>query len=147
MNTNEHISAKGTVHFQVFHKSGKLLYEEVADNLIVNVGKQSLASLLGGQSGSSNKRVAKIGFGTSGATPAGANTSLENAFVKVLDSVDYSGTSVIFGYALELSENNGTTIREFGLYSLDDTMFSRIVRNPITKTADIRIAGTWKITF
>lgn len=147
MNTAEHISAKGEVHFQVWHKSGKLLYEEKADNLIVNVGKQSLAKLLSGTSGYANKRVAKIGFGTSNAVTAGTNTSLENPFVKALDSFELSGTSVIFGYALETSENNGVTIREMALFSLDDTMFSRVVRNPITKTADIRLTGTWKITF
>lgn len=139
------IQASGEVSLQVWSKDGKLLYNEVANNLIVNVGKQSLAKLLG--SAESNKRVAKIGFGTSGAVTAGANTSIENQFIKALDGVTYSGTSVIFEFALETSENNGVTIREFGLFSNDDTMFSRVVRSPLTKTPDIRLSGTWKITF
>lgn len=142
---NEHISAVGEVSLQVWHKSGKLLYQERAHNLIVNVGKQSLARLLG--AADANKQVNQIGFGTSGAVTAGANTALENSFIKAVDGVTYSGTSAIFEWALEQSENNGVTIREFGLFSDDSTMFSRIVRNPITKTADIRLTGTWKITF
>lgn len=147
MNLKAHdtIQANGEVSLQVWSKDGKLLYNEVANNLIVNVGKQSLARLLG--SADSDKRVTQIGFGTSGAVTAGTNTSIENEFVKALDGVTYSGTSAIFEYALETTENNGVTIREFALFSDDDTMFSRIVRNPINKTADIRLSGTWKITF
>lgn len=140
----ERISAKGQVTLCIW-KNGKLIEAYTEDNLIVNVGKQSLAKLLG--AADTNKRVTKIGFGTSGAVTAGANTSIENPFVKALDGVTYSGTSAVFEYTLETTENNGVTIREFALFSGDDTMFSRIVRNPINKTADIRLSGTWKITF
>lgn len=141
---HETISAKGEVHLKVYDKD-VLVAEYTENNLIVNVGKQSLAKLLG--SADTNKKVTKIGFGTSGTVTAGANTSIENPFVKALDGVTYSGTSTLFEYALETSENNGVTIREFALFSGDDTMFSRIIRNPINKTADIRLSGTWKITF
>lgn len=140
----EKISAKGQVTLCIW-KNGKLIDAYTEDNLIVNVGKQSLARLLG--VADADKKVTKIGFGTSGAATAGTNTSIDNEFVKALDGVTYSGTSAIFEYALETTENNGVTIREFGLFSDDDTLFSRIVRNPINKTADIRLSGTWKITF
>jgi len=135
---------KGSVTLVVW-KNGVPIESYTEDNLIVNVGKQSMARLLG--AADTDKRVTKIGFGTSGAVTAGANTSIENEFVKALNGVTYSGTSAIFEYALETTENNGVTIREFALFSDDDTMFSRIVRNPINKTADIRLSGTWKITF
>lgn len=142
--TQENITAKGEVHLKVYDK-GILVAEYTDNNMIVNVGKQSLAALLG--SADANKMVSQIGFGTSGAITAGTNTSIENPFVKALDGVTYSGTSATFEYALETTENNGVTIREFALFSDDSTMFSRIVRNPINKTADIRLSGTWKITF
>lgn len=142
--TQENITAKGEVHLKVYDK-GILVAEYTDNNMIVNVGKQSLAALLG--SADANKMVSQIGFGTSGAITAGTNTSIENPFVKALDGVTYSGTSATFEYALETTENNGVTIREFALFSDDNTMFSRIVRNPINKTADIRLSGTWKITF
>ena len=142
--TQENITAKGEVHLKVYD-NGVLVAEYTDNNMIVNVGKQSLAALLG--SADADKKVSQIGFGTSGAITAGTNTSIENPFVKALDGVTYSGTSVTFEYALETNENNGVTIREFALFSDDDTMFSRIVRNPINKTADIRLSGTWKITF
>jgi hypothetical protein len=142
---NEVISARGEMTLEIWNKDGKLLERITDKNLIVNLGKQSLAALLG--SADENKRVAYIGFGTSNAATSGTDTDLENVFPKALDGVSYSGTAVIFDYALELSENNGVTIREFGLYTLDETLFSRLVRNPINKTAEIRLTGSWKITF
>lgn len=141
----EHISAKGSVHLRIFNAQGELIEDTRQDNLIVNVGKQSIAALVG--AATANKRVAKIGYGTAATPTAGAQTSIENPFVKALDGVSYSGTSVSFEFSLDNPEDNGVTIRELALFSVDDTMFSRITRNPIDKTSDIRIEGTWTITF
>jgi len=138
------IQVKGTVHLKVY-KSGELIEDTVQNNLVVNVGKQSLARLLG--SGDITKRVINIGFGTASTPAAGSQTGLENNFSKVLDGVTYAGTSASFQFTLGESENNGVTIREFGLISADNTLFSRIVRNPIAKTSDIRLEGVWSITF
>jgi hypothetical protein len=141
---NEKISAKGAFHLKVY-KGGVLIEDIIQDNLIVNVGRQSLARLLG--EALTGKRVTQIGFGTAATPVAGTQTALENPFFKVLDGVSYAGTTVSFPYTLDESENNGVTIREFGLFSNDNTMFSRIVRNPIAKTSDIRLEGVWSITF
>lgn len=141
----ETISAKGRVSLRIYDANGNLLESVEQDNLIVNVGKQSLASLLG--SANADKRVSQIGFGTASTPTASGQTSIENPFVKALDAVNYSGSTVAFDYSLAIGENNGVTIREFALFSDDDTMFSRIVRNPIIKTSDIRLEGTWSITF
>lgn len=143
--SKEFISAKGSVFIQIWDKDGKLIDEIQQDNLIVNVGKQGLARLLG--AADTDKRVSKIGFGTDGTTAAGSNTSLTNVYSKAVNGVTYSGTSAVFSYSLELNENNGVSIREFGLFTDDDTLFSRITRNAINKTSDIRLTGTWTITF
>lgn len=143
----EQISVKGELLLTIRDKDGNVISSEIHKNLVVNVGKQSLASLLGGAVGSADKRVSKVGFGTSGATTVGSTTTIENPFVKAIDGVTYSGTSALFAFALETTENNGVTIREFALFSNEDTMFSRLIRNPISKTADIRLSGVWKITF
>jgi hypothetical protein len=137
--------AKGTVQIDVFNKDGELIETFTHHNLIVNVGKQSMARLLG--SGTAGKVVDTIGFGSDGTDPAGADTSITSGFTKALDGVSYSGTSAVFAFALELGENNGATIREFALFSNDATMFSRMTRTAIVKTADIRLSGTWTITF
>lgn len=141
---NEIINVKGAVHLKVY-KGGVLIEDVTQDNLIVNVGRQSLARLLG--EADSDKRVSNIGFGTASTPVAGTQTSLENPFLKALDGVSYAGTTASFQFTLAESENNGVTIREFGLFSNDNTIFSRIIRNPIAKTSDIRLEGVWSITF
>lgn len=141
----ESITAKGRVSLRIYDANDNLLESIEQENMVVNVGKQSLASLLG--AATTDKRVSQIGFGTAATPTSSAQTSIENPFVKALDAVNYSGSTVAFDYSLALGENNGVTIREFALFSDDDTMFSRIVRNPIVKTSDIRLEGTWSITF
>lgn len=141
----EKISAKGSVFLQIWSANGDLLETIKQDNLIVNLGKKALANLLG--SADPNKAVTLIGFGTSGNTVAGSDVDLTGQYVKPLNGVSYNGSSVIFDYSLELNENNGATIREFGLFTDDGGLFSRITRNSISKTSDIRLSGTWTITF
>ncbi len=142
----ENIIAKGTVFLQVWNANGELIEEITHNNLVVNTGRQALASLLG--SADPDKRVNQIGFGSSGTPVSGSDGTLfSQVFSKTVNAVTYSGTSVIFDYSLELAEANGETIREFGLYTDDATLFSRITRNAINKTADIRLTGTWTITF
>jgi hypothetical protein len=138
-------SAKGRVHLKIYNANGDLLSETLEDNLIVNLGRASMASLLG--AATAGKRIANIGFGTDSSPAVGANTTLTSSYTKPIDGVTYSGSTAQFAYSLGLIENNGVTLREFGLFCLDDTLFSRIVRNPIEKTSDIRLEGTWSITF
>jgi len=43
---------------------------------------------------------------------------------------------------------NGLAIMEIGLFSEDDNLFARKVRSePLNKTADLYIEGTWTITY
>ena len=138
------IQVKGTVHLKVY-QSGKLIEDTIQNNLVVTLGKQALARLIG--SADTDKRVVSIGFGTSGIPVAASQVMIENPFLKALDGVTYSGTSANFAFTLAEAENNGVTIREFALFCEDNEMFSRIVRNPISKTSDIRLEGVWGITF
>lgn len=144
--SREFLSVKGSVFVQIWNAKGELIEEVTQSNLVVNVGKQAVATLLG--SADPDKRVTIIGFGTSGVTAAGADIDLgAQVFSKALNGVTYSGTSAVFEYSLELNEGNGNNIREFGLFTEDSNLFARITRNSINKTSDIRLTGTWTITF
>ena len=143
---SDKLSPQGHVNMKIWDKSGNLIQEFHEKNLIVNTGKQSLALLLGDPASNEDKRITTIGFGTDLTSPSGTDTSLTGPFTKALDGVSYSGTSIVFAYTLELSENNGMAIREFGLISNDGTLFSRLVRSELIKTPDIRLTGTWTIT-
>lgn len=142
----ETLALRGSVFTQIWNAEGELIEETTQSNLIVNVGKEAAARLLG--LADPDKRVNTIAFGTNGNPTLSSDIDLvNNIFEKPLNGVTFSGTSAIFDYSLELSEGNGYSIREFGLYTNDGTMFARIVRNPISKTSDIRLTGTWTITF
>lgn len=142
---NDSVKIKGTVVLEIF-KDGELIKTETQKNLVVYLGLQTLAILL--SAGTSGRVVTKIGFGTGSAEPALGDTGLTSAFVKSLASYAYPNQNqVAFGFTLAQSEANGTTIREMGLLSTNNTLFNRIVRQPIVKDSSISLSGTWTIEF
>lgn len=142
----ENIIASGNVLMTVTDvKSGKIIDQYSGKNLVVNVGKQNVARLLGGLS--SGKPITKIGFGEGTTAPAVGNTSLTNAFTKDIDSVNYpSAKQVQFVFSLSASEANGMNITELGLFNSSNVLFSRKTRSAIAKTSSVIITGIWTIT-
>jgi len=137
---------EGTFRLRVIDSHGKLLQEIAEKNLVVNGGRNSAARLLGG--GGTNKEVTQIGFGTSATLASPPDSALTGAFVKDIDTASYPQTGAVqFDWVLDYAEANGLAIREFGLLSADDTLFSRKVRDLITKTVDIRLEGSWTIQY
>lgn len=136
---------EGILTLQIFRK-GELI-EEVGYNLVVDLSKQQLARLIGGDV--ANRSITKIGFGTSGTAPAAGNTSLTDAYVKALGAVTYPATnSVQFAFTLGTSEANGKSIQEFGLFTAGDVLFARKTRaGAIVKDSDLSLNGTWRINF
>ncbi len=136
---------EGILTLQIFRKG--VLIEEVGCNLVVDLSKQQLARLIGGDV--ANRSITKIGFGTSGTAPAAGNTSLTDAYVKALGAVTYPATnSVQFAFTLGTSEANGKSIQEFGLFTNGDVLFARKTRaGAIVKDSDLSLSGTWRINF
>lgn len=124
-----------------------ILIEEYIDkNLIVTVGKEKICNLLAND-GVSNY-INQIIFGTSGITPTINDTSITNPFPKSTTGFSYPTVkSVKFEWTLGLAENNGVTIKEYGLTCADGTLFSRKVRSGIDKEADVLLEGSWTIGF
>lgn len=138
--------AKGELSIKVF-ENGKFLYEILQKNLIVDLGYNTM--LLRLATVATDRHITKIGFGIGTAAAAPGDTALTSGFIKVLDGVAYPATNKVrFLWALEYGEYNGNDVTEFALFSEDGvSMFSRVVRSPISKTASIRLEGTWTITF
>lgn len=136
----------GVFTLNVF-RNGELIEVYEDNNLVVNASKQQLARLIGGDV--ANRSITKIGFGTSGTAPAAGNTTLTDAYVKLLGSVSYPTTdSVEYAFTLGTSEANGKAIIEFGLFTGGDVLFARKVRGgAILKDSDLSLAGSWRITF
>lgn len=137
---------EGIFTLNVF-RGGKLIETYEDKNLVVDLSKQQLARLIGGDV--ANRSITKIGFGTSGTAPAAGNTTLTDAYVKLLGGVTYPTTnSVEFAFTLGTSEANGKSIMEFGLFTAGDVLFARKTRaGAIVKDSDLSLAGSWRINF
>lgn len=142
------MKVKGEVHYKVF-EHGKLIAEHTERNLVVDLGKESLAKLL--TNDDNTRYISRVGFGEGNTPPSSLDASLTNQFLKAVDSFDFPTVNQArFQFTCALNECNGMTIREFGLFSNDpgNTMFARrLALSPIVKTNAISIQGNWTITF
>ena len=148
MKASEKQNIKGVFRLQAFDKSGACVLNFEDRNLVVNAGRNSMTRLLAQADTQAAKRITQIGFGTSGTAVGEGDTALTGATVKPVDGSSYpDNLSVQFAWSLAFNEAVGLQIREFGLISADNTLFARKTRDLLAKTADIRLEGTWTITF
>jgi hypothetical protein len=137
---------RGEFTLTITDRSGKVVEQYEDKNLIVNLAKSTLAALIGAGNGA--KRISKIAFGTSSIAPDVADTVITNSISKTVDGVTYPEfNSASFAWTLDYAEANGVNIAEFGLLTVDDSLFARKTRTAIAKTADLRLTGVWKIVF
>ena len=144
MDFTNKFAPKGTVKMDVY-RDGVLVEQFEDRNLIVSTGRNAIAALIG--SADSDKAVDRYAVGTNGSDTVLTDTAITAPFNKAVAGITYPAGAVQFAFTLELAENNGVTIREFGLICVDGTLMARIVRAPIIKDNTVRIEGTWTITF
>jgi hypothetical protein len=145
MTTTEQITLRGDFLLRVY-RNGELIEEQHEPNLIVNMAKDAMARLIGGDG--INKQITHIGFGTNGVGPNPNDTALTSAYSKPIAAVTYPATGqAAFAWTLGTSEANGKAITELGLLCEDSTLFSRKTRGAINKEADLSLDGVWTIIF
>lgn len=142
----ELLEAKGIFNLAVIEvATGKILHLFEENNLVVTLGHTNIAKLLGGNV--AGKAITDIALGTNGAVPALTDNAITGMFNKPVTGVTYpEANSVRYSWAVEDTEANGMTIKEFGLLNGDGVLCARKVRTDIVKTSAVRLVGTWKIT-
>lgn len=121
---------------------GRLLREEVIDNLVVDTGYALMASILAGRA----DKPSTIALGTSGTAASVGQTALvAEVYRKGISSANVNGKQVSFYTFIASTQGNGFTFLEAGLFS-SSTMFARTVFSSIAKTSAISITITWTIT-
>lgn len=142
---DDDLALKGELFIKIYKKD-KLIDIWKDENLIVNGAKTILAALVSGDG--AGTVISKIGFGISN-TPANPDdTALTSSYVRNLTGFTYpEAGKVSFNFELSTNEANGITIKEFGLITSDNILFSRKVRGGIEKNDDISLEGTWTLTF
>lgn len=131
----------------IVKKDGKVIETHCDNNLIVNGARNQAARLFAGDG--TNRAIAKIAFGTSGAAPVVTDMVITDSYTKAVSGFEYPDIGQVqTNWILNTDENNGMAIMEFGLLSADGTLLCRKVREkPINKEADISIEGHWKWIF
>jgi hypothetical protein len=133
---------RGAVHLDIY-KAGKLVESDTDHNLIVTVGRTQLAKLLGG---GYTGHITQVGVGTGSAAAADGDTGLTGAVLIDIGGVEYDTAKVRFNFEIGTNQANGVSIREFGLFFADGTLFShRVRKSVIGKENDIKISGYWDI--
>lgn len=136
---------KGTLEMTI-HRRGQPDEHVVEHNIVVDGGRNRLARLI---SGTSIKGVTQIGFGTGDTIPKLSDTSLTNQFCVNVVRIEVEGNDAIFKWSLnERQPAEGMDIREFGLFTSDGVMVTRLVRaKVIGKDSDMTIDGTYTLHF
>jgi len=144
---NEFIKVLGEMNLKKYRLVDGILQLEdelYGKNTVVDLGRERICDLLGG---ASSANITQAGVGTDNTTPTVADTGLTGQFLVSIDTVTYpTTTSVQFDFDVALGEYNGNTIREWGLFTSDSVLFSRILKTAIDKESDIYLTAEWTIT-
>ena len=150
MNLNSQLILKGNLSIKKYSKDNNLVQQLDVPNLIVNVGKQYIASKIVGYTGSSSNVMSHMGVGSSASTPAAGNTNLNAAIVGgriALDSSTVSGTIVTYSATFGPGVGTGSVV-EAGIFNASSagTMLCHTVFPVVNKDANETIVITWNIS-
>lgn len=160
---SESCPAQGQLFYTV-RKNGVVIETFSEQNMIMTNGRIATARLFAGGIGG---KGAFVGVGSSNEPPnpdqsgltdevkvpiasvAFANAAVVNGVVTWPESVEPT-PNVRFNFLFGTGDANGLSIREFGLFTEDGTMFARRIRTgngAIAKDSDIEVEGYWIIRF
>jgi hypothetical protein len=140
----------------------------IGENLVVNLGRQTIANLLGNRdvfSGSASPWVVtKVSWGRYDEAPRFTDSSLSpqptdvtagggnmiayngTDFLKPISRVDYPQSFIVrFECNLASSEANAQTIREMGLWTSNGTLFARKAMVGVVKRPGQSLSFLWSI--
>lgn len=133
-------------------RNGHVIHRYIKRNMVVNTGFEAVQKLLSDPT--DGYEISQISFGgyDNGdglLEPDPAWTDVPNPIlIKDVSSASFpTNRSVAFAWVLLDSEGNGNDISYFGLHCTNDDLFAVKARQPITKTSDITLEGTWIIRY
>lgn len=140
------LTVTGKIHF-VQSRDGKIILDEVVDNLVVTTGKNFIASRIA--SASANV-MSYIAVGVEIATPTVGDTALGSELIRVATTVAGGTVSAnTVTWVINLPAGVGTgSLGEAGIFNAatSGTMLSRATFPVIPKGAADTLQITWTIT-
>lgn len=139
----DNMKIKGRVRIEV--SDGRVIEQ---DNIVVNNGRNRIASLIAQDSTAFPSHIA---IGTDATAATVTDTTLGTEVDRNAISSDSATAAVAtFKAFFSKSEANGNTIAEVGMFdqAAGGTMFCRsILSSTVAKTASISLTITWTLTF
>lgn len=141
------VKPKGSVLFVLKNEQGKIIQSFSKDNLIVDLGKNFIASRI---IGSSQNVMTHIAIGSVSSVPSSSDTTLESEIARaVLDTATVNENVISLSVAFAAGVGTGT-IREAGIFNdanpLNSIMLSKISQfAPVNKTEFDTLSIYWNI--
>jgi hypothetical protein len=145
MNTHEIIKPTGMLRVVVIGPDGQVKTDEIFKNLVVNVGKDFVASRMVAASATVMSHMA-IGSGTT--APAAGDTTLGSELGRVT-LASSSATGAVVTYTASFPAGTGTgAVTEAGIFNagVAGTMLCRTVFSVVNKGANDSMSVTWTVT-
>lgn len=145
MNTHEIIKPTGMLRVVVIGPDGQVKTDEIFKNLVVNVGKDFVASRMVAASATVMSHMA-IGSGT--AAPAAGDTTLSSELGRVT-LASSSAAGAVVTYTASFPAGTGTgAVTEAGIFNagVAGTMLCRTVFSVVNKGANDSMSVTWTVT-
>jgi hypothetical protein len=157
-------AVRGELSYVVKRADGTIVEAFTDHNMIMTLGRVAVARLF---SGDTSCVASGVGVGEGAGAPSMEQTGLTNPFIKPAAHIGFAipedtngviawkptdepTTNARLDFILDTGDANGMSIREFGLFCADGTMFARRVREngrAIEKDSDLIIEGYWIIRF
>ena len=135
---------KGHFYIEAKDLGGDVLWTVNENNLVVTSGREALAMLLAAANG--DKQVTQISFANEYGSEDKTITGFTQSYVKNIDGFEFpENTAVKFNWSLGYSEFNTNDITNYGLFTVDSTLFAMKVRPKITKDEYMSLNGSWTI--
>jgi hypothetical protein len=142
MKNEENLKVTGKVNIQVIN-SGKVIHSTDIDNLVVSTGRNWIASLIGGATGS----MTHMATGTGTTTEVLADTTLETEVARVTTADSYSSNTASFTSTFNAGVTTGA-ITEAGIFDASSAgdMLCRTTFAVVNISSSDSMSITWTIT-
>lgn len=144
------ITVKGHWIVQLYGPDGKLKDRREGNNVVVDVGKEFLASFLYSAAAAASTFTCKyIGIGTDSTAEAASNTALGTEVSRHTGTVSYVSNRMVQITATFATGSGTGAITEYGIFSSNSagTMLARDTESVINKGSNDTLTVTAQITF
>lgn len=156
----ETMDMQGRLRLLLEDSNGRILLDRAHANRIVKNGRQLVAQLFAGVTGTPPSKVSHmaVGTGADAATDDQAALVAERArnpvatpvYSEIVDGAGVKRIKVSLQSVFDFGEANGTDpLREAGIFTAPSagTIYNRIVFDPVTKANTFKLTLIWDIVF